>query len=232
MGKNIYTDGTYLVNNPTWDSEDSPWKGNNIIKMLNKHSLSFSSYIEVGCGAGKILHVLSKHYPFAKFHGYDISPQAIQMAKKYEGSNLEFFCDEIVNNNLFYDVAAFIDVVEHIENYIQFLRDVRNLANNFIFVVPLDISVSSVLRNTLCRDRHRTGHLHYFMKDTVLETLHDAGYSVVDYFYAKAALEHITKTRHMIAYLPRKILYSINQDLCVRVFGGFPLIVLAKVARA
>ena len=227
MTSNIYTDGTYFSNHPTWDQEDSPWKAQKIIKMIEKHNIQFSSYVEIGCGAGGILHILANLYPKAKFHGYDISPRAIQMAKKNEDANVEFFCEDILaKNHPRYDIAALIDVVEHIEDYVFFLKNITKIASKFIFVFPLDISVSNVIRNII--HGGNCGHLHYFLKDTALQILHHTGYKVVDYFYAEAGLERLSKRRQRLAYLPRKLLYSINQDLCVRILGGFPLLILAE----
>lgn len=227
MKQSIYSDGTYLADHPSWDLEHSPWKARQILKMISKHNIQFSSYVEIGCGAGGILQILASEYPEVKFHGYDISPQAIQMANKFERDNLTFFCGDILaKNDLRYDVAALIDVIEHVEDYISFLRSIRGLAEKFLFVFPLDITVTSVLRNIL--HGGNCGHLHYFLKDIVLERLRSTGFNVIDYFYMEAGLEHVTNMRRRIAYLPRKILYFLNQDLCARILGGFPLIILAS----
>jgi SAM-dependent methyltransferase len=233
METSIYTNGSYLCKNPTWDKEDSEWKAKNIAKMLDKHKIEFRSYVEIGCGAGKIIHHLSKKYLNSSFHGYDISPQAIEMAKEYENNRVRFFNKSIITEaNLDYDVAAIIDVIEHVPDYMSFLEAIRNVASRFVFLIPLDITVSSVIRNLLISARNSVGHLHYFMKDTAIATLEETGYNVIDYFYTPAGLEHLTKVRHRLAWLPRRILYSMNQDLCVRTLGGFPLLILAEPTRS
>jgi trans-aconitate methyltransferase len=78
----IYNDGTYLKHNPTWGIEDSIWKASNILRLIERNNIEFASYTEVGCGAGRVIHELSTKYPTAVFHGYDISPQAIDLAKQ------------------------------------------------------------------------------------------------------------------------------------------------------
>ncbi|GEM_PF-6681754 len=40
MKKNIYKDGSYLKNNPTWHAEDSPWKTRHIIKLLKANKIN------------------------------------------------------------------------------------------------------------------------------------------------------------------------------------------------
>ena len=233
MDTSIYNNGTYFDKNPTWHTEDSIWKASNIMAMIAKHNLIFQSYAEVGCGAGLIIRELSRQYSNAIFHGYDISSQAIRIAKQYEAPNLSYFNKDIIAERdkdvcLRYDMVALIDVIEHIEDYMVFLRRIRPIADIFIFVIPLEITVSSVLRNVMKDARLGVGHIHYFMKDTAIAALIDTGYEIIDYCYTRAALDHATKFRHKIAWLPRKMLYALNQDACVRILGGFPLLVLAK----
>jgi len=35
----IYTDGTYLRNNPDWHVDDSPWKAKHVARMLDRHGI-------------------------------------------------------------------------------------------------------------------------------------------------------------------------------------------------
>ena len=76
----IYRDGEYQQRNPTWHEEDSPWKARQIGNLLAGNGVSFQSLCEVGCGTGEILVQLSKRFPDADFTGYQISPQAFEMA--------------------------------------------------------------------------------------------------------------------------------------------------------
>lgn len=225
----IYNDGTYLNQNPTWGIEDSIWKASNILRLIERNNIEFTSYTEVGCGAGRVIHQLSTKYPTAVFHGYDISPQAIDLAKQHGAPNLTYFNKDILGEKeQHYDVIALIDVIEHIEDHRTFLRQIKEIGETFIFTIPLEITVSSVLRNVMKNSRESVGHLHFFMKDTALSTLLDTGYEIIDYFYTRAGLDNATKFKSKIAWLPRKILFAINEDACARILGGFPLIVLAK----
>jgi hypothetical protein len=70
----IYSDGTYLRNNPDWHVDDSPWKAKHIAAMLERHGIVPTTVCEIGCGAGEILRALSTHLePSARFFGYEIS---------------------------------------------------------------------------------------------------------------------------------------------------------------
>ena len=59
--KNYY-ENDYIKYNSTWHSEDSYFKFLQIKKIINKNNLKFSTFCEVGCGAGKILNYLSQNY--------------------------------------------------------------------------------------------------------------------------------------------------------------------------
>ncbi|RYE14634.1 MAG: class I SAM-dependent methyltransferase, partial [Sphingobacteriales bacterium] len=80
----IYTDGTYLQSIPDWGQKDAVYKVGWLKQLLNKHPLSLNSVTEIGCGSGRVLHELSAILPQDTFYtGYDISPQAIELAQQY-----------------------------------------------------------------------------------------------------------------------------------------------------
>ena len=60
--KDIYNDGTYLKNNPTWHEEHSPWKAGEIKEIIERNSLAPKQVCEVGCGAGGIISQLSREF--------------------------------------------------------------------------------------------------------------------------------------------------------------------------
>ncbi len=75
------------------------------------------------------------------------------------------------------------------------------------------------------------GHLHYFMKDTVLATLNDTNQEIVDWFYTPTAFEVYNKNlnfKNSIIQFLRRLTYKIKPNLAVKLFGGFSLIVLTK----
>ncbi len=228
----IYEDGTYLSENPSWHIEDSYWKSNQIIRMLKKNRINPATICEVGCGAGEILNRLySELDNDVILSGYEISPQAYDICKKKEKGNLKYFLkDFLTEKDLTYDLLLLIDVFEHIEDYFNFLRDLRTKATYKIFHIPLDLSVQSVLRSSpLIYARTKVGHIHYFTKDTALATLRDAGYEILDYFYTSGSVELPNRGwKATLLKLPRKLFFSVNQELTARVLGGFSLLVLAK----
>lgn len=229
---NMYMDGGYLECNPTWHAEDSPWKSANILKMILRNRLDPKLVCEVGCGAGEILNQLSlKLDPGVEFHGYEISRQAYEICSAKSKSNLKFFMGDFTNIEIDrpYDLILAIDIIEHIEDYYGFLRTIRSRGKYKLFHIPLDLSVLSVFRVVPLADvRKQCGHIHYFTREMALSALTDAGYTIVDSFFTHRSIElepKFLKTR--LARLPRKLLFSINEDFGIRLLGGGSLMVLA-----
>src|SRR2546421_3919213 len=89
--ESIYTDGTYLRNNPDWHVDDSPWKAKHIATMLERHGIVPQTVCEIGCGAGEVLRELSSHLPAStRFFGYEISPEAYAICKRKANDKLSF----------------------------------------------------------------------------------------------------------------------------------------------
>jgi cyclopropane fatty-acyl-phospholipid synthase-like methyltransferase len=231
LEENIYTDGTYLTKKPLWHSDESPFKANQILQMLQRNRLTPKSIAEIGCGAGEVLRQLqSKMDGDCHFWGYEVSPQALELCKGRANSRLQFkLADVSQEEGAFFEVILVLDVIEHVEDYFGFLRGIRPKSDLKIFHFPLDLSVQAVMRQRgLLIRRERYGHIHYFTKETALETLKDVGYSILDYFYTPRCIELAKETIQKIARWPRMICFSINPDLTVRILGGYSLLVLAR----
>lgn len=230
MNMSIYTDGTYFESNQSWHEEDSPWKAQQISKILKKNGISLATVCEVGCGAGAILSCLANIYgENVVFSGYEISPQAYEICKMKEKNNIKFLLtDLLADREAFFDVVMAIDVFEHIEDYFGFLRKLREKGKYKIFHIPLDLSVQTVLRSSpILAARKNVGHIQYFTKETALATLKDAGYEIVDFCYTGGSIELENREwRTNFLRLPRKLFFSIYQDLAVRILGGYSLLVL------
>lgn len=227
----IYTDGTYFDNYPTWHVEDSPWKAKQIKKIIEDNALNPNKFCEIGCGAGEILNQLSGHYPGKEFYGYELSPQAFELCRKKSKTNLTFMHSDLLEEkSKYYDIVMAIDVFEHVDDCLGFLRKLREKGEYKIFHIPLDLSVQTVFRSSpIIKGRKIAGHIHCFTKETALETLNDAGYEIVDYFYTGVSLELPNRGwKRNLLKIPRKIGFIINKDLTVRILGGYALLVLAK----
>jgi cyclopropane fatty-acyl-phospholipid synthase-like methyltransferase len=222
-----YLNGQYYRKNPSFHVEDSSSKARQIMRMVKLQSLSPRTVAEVGCGAGEILVQLSKYLPNTRFVGYEISPQAFALCTSRANERIEYVNSDLCEvEDTPYDLVLCIDVFEHIEDYFTFLRRLRRKGRAFIFNIPLDMNVQMVARNTpIMMVRERVGHLHYFSKDSALATLRDCGYKAESWIYVQHGAKSL---KEKILRIPRKVLFTISQDLTARVVGGYSLLVYAS----
>jgi len=232
MKEELYTSVAYLEKNPNWHVEESPWKARQVMRMVTRNHITPKTICEVGCGAGEVLKQLQGQMDSTcLFWGYDISPKALELSKSRANERLHFkLADLRQEQNAFFDLMLIMDVIEHLEDYFSFLRDIRPKSHYTILHIPLDLSVQTVLRrNGLLKVRESYGHIHYFTKEIAIQSLKDAGYEVLDSFYTARATELPThEIRRNLLKLPRKLLFALNQDLAAHVLGGWSLLVLAK----
>ncbi|HSS28948.1 MAG TPA: class I SAM-dependent methyltransferase [Usitatibacter sp.] len=226
----IYTDGTYLLNNPEWHADDSAWKARHITSLLHRHGIEPASVAEIGCGAGEVLRSLSLEFPDARLTGYDISPNALRICSRKANERLSFQLGSLLDAEERYELALAIDVFEHVEDCFAFLRQLRTKAHYKVFHIPLELSALQVLRaQPLIDARRSVGHIHHFNKDTALATLEDCGYTVIDCHYTSGRTELGGlgwKSRLLKA--PREALFRMSPDLAARSLGGYSLLVLAR----
>lgn len=243
----LYTSGDYLQKNPGWHVAASPWKAQAILKMMERNKLVPQTICDVGCGAGEILRLLQQKLDTSTaLQGYDIAPQAIALAKERENERLHFtlanFQEEDTNT---YDLILLIDVLQHFEDCCGFLRAIKPKSQYKILQLPLDVFVLSALCNQLVDYYHTAGHLHFFTKDSAIAILQKCGYEVLDVCYTLSPLDtdswgsvknnsrKLTRklmrvSKRGLQRLPGSVLYPLNHDLAVRIFGGWRLLVLAK----
>lgn len=231
MASEMYVSGAYLEKNPTWHVEESPWKATQVLRMLKRSGISPGSVCEIGCGAGEVLAQLhARMDPGSTFWGYDISPQALKLAEPRANERIHFeLADFTTVTDAHFDLILVLDVIEHLEDYFSFLRDLKPKSQYKIIHLPLDLSVQSLLRrHALPGVRQAFGHIHYFTKDVALQALRDAGLETVDYFYAPRSLALANTLAKKLAIPPRAIFFAINKDMAVRVLGGYSLMILAR----
>ena len=235
-GTSQYVDGTYARKIHDWHAGDAPWKSAKVLRMLARHELSPRTVCDVGCGAGEILAEMQRRLPQdTEFTGFDISPQAIAMARPKENRRLRFRNEDfLVAITPPFDLLLLLDVFEHVPDYLGFLEALRERASRFIFHIPLEISLQSLRREAAAvrEARSRYGHLHHFTKQTALAALRDTGYEAVDHFYTddwEGPPSGCSMQR--LACEARKLMARVHPDLAALVFARFNLLVLARAKR-
>ena len=229
----LYTGGAYLKNNPTWDAGDSAWKAMCIYDLLLKNNISVAEVTEVGCGAGGILTELSKKDSGIKrLAGYDISPQAIELARKNATDKINFFNEDITQKKDFHtELMLVIDVVEHVDDFYGFLRKIKAKSEYFVFHIPLDLSCRTIMKpHVLEQQRQSVGHIHYYTKEMAAWALKDTGYEIIDWVYTKPVVDvqPAGSLKRRVKKILRNISFALSKDWSVKKWGGYSIMVLAK----
>jgi len=226
-----YNDGDYLSKNSDWHVQDSPWKAQQIDKIIQRNNLIPKTICEVGCGAGEIIRQLSMKSQYAQvdFMGYEISDDAFELCRTRTTERLKYVKEDLLEVETNFDAILCIDVFEHVENYMGFIRRLRSKGEYKIFHIPLDLSVHSLVRGRLMYLRKSVGHLHYFTPETALAALADCGYEIIDTMYTPAFVDLPSLGwKAKIIKLPRLALFKLSPKLLSTFLGGISLMVLAK----
>jgi len=226
----IYSNGEYLNNNKNWHVEDSPYKVNFVLKAIQQNKIEFSNCADVGCGAGLIIEILSEHFPKASFTGYDLSDDVIEIWNSRKiNSNLNYQKSNILLEEKYFDLIICLDVIEHIEDYYSFLRNIRLKGDNFIFNIPLDMNVMKILTPGIRLAREEVGHIHYFNVYTAIKSLEDCGFTIVESQLSMAFLSIAPRNFRQFLALPFRFFSLIfGKRLSVKLFGGASLVIYAK----
>ena len=198
--------------------------------MLRKNRITAKTICDVGCGTGEVLKQLQEILNNdCALLGYDISPQAFELAKGRANGRLQFRLADFLEEQSNFDLILVLDVIEHLEDYFGFLRRLKARSHYKIFHIPLDLSVQTVFRKkALLKRRDLYAHVHYFTKETALRTLVDTGYEVLDYYYTPRSIDFGSELGEKLLKLPRKVCFAVHRDFAARFLGGFSLLVLAR----
>lgn len=154
------------------------WNGKEKMLYRHKSGLYISAYnlfsgnniIDLGCGSGRLAKVLQVNKFNGKYLGVDFSKNAIEYCRKtypYEfvlGSVFDVSMDE-------YDTVVSLEVLEHINNDTDLLRNIPK-GKTFIFSVPSFDNPSHVrhFKNmNEVKDRYRD--LLTFERDIVIDRI-------------------------------------------------------------
>jgi len=234
MNEKSYVDGSYWQQAaPNYFLTDSSWKAHHLFSLidrtyLNKYTKRRLNVCEVGCGVGGVLsgfvELIRKQGISCSGTGYDISYEAIEKARSLF-PNISFEVTDIHNIQRKSDILLLVDVLEHVNNPLEFLSKCLDLSDLLVIHLPLDINywgrllIGKSYYKYLEEDR---GHIHFFEKKTALELIHSVGADVIDWKYTKWGIEHdFDRSKSgRIARLLRTIGFHLNEDLSARYFGG------------
>src|SRR5438874_7867432 len=95
--------------------------------MLLQNKVAPKSVCDVGCGVGEVLRQLQENLDRECIcWGYDISPQAIELAETRASERIHFErADFGQETDKFFDLILVLDVIEHLPDYFSFLQKIK-----------------------------------------------------------------------------------------------------------
>jgi ubiquinone/menaquinone biosynthesis C-methylase UbiE len=192
---NIYNDNSYISSHPNLHEEDSDFKFQQFIEMLEGVEVRDNrlKLLDVGGGAG----VLGKMvFDYFDKKGVDVTMHALDLSSKMleiqllNNDNIE----KVLNCTLEdcsendYDLALMIDVIEHIPDNNSAAKALNKLSRHIIYNIPIEVNFFDFLRNilnkfTFYKEQTKVlGHLHFFSKIKALNFL-KRHHSIIEYSF-------------------------------------------------
>ncbi len=218
----------YLRKNPTLHVEDAPNKLYELKSELAKAG-RINTFLDAGCGTGTVTNLVFEFLKSEKATGLDISENMIKSAMGMNSHpRINFICRDILNFRpaASFDAVISTDIIEHVPDDQQFIRQILNLGNICIIRLPLENSWINILLKWLhisdefAKTRNRYGHIHHYSLSSFSDLVHKAGGTISTY-----SLFPIIKPRSWwLNEVLRQIIspiYKISLTSGVKIGGGF-----------
>jgi SAM-dependent methyltransferase len=226
-----YSEGEYWRAWPDLGEAQADFKVKYAATLIDRQRVRPALVLEIGCGPGRAASLFNVKYG-CTVDAFDLNEAIVAYAReKYGSENVKFHIGEPKQISKPYDLGVLFDVFEHVEDYMSFLRRIRPMAKHWVFHIPLDMNVLSVLRGAYMGARKSLGHLHYFSAESARATLADTGYTIVDQMLTPAwrDREGVNWTWKLrLAFLPRWALSQVSDEFAAKLLGGYSLMVLTK----
>jgi SAM-dependent methyltransferase len=241
----FYSTNEYARRNPSLHEEDSQWKIDRImplidyfVKLYNYQSVRV---LDVGGGAGIVLKAISeklRQYYGVRVSKYvlDLSPLMLMRQKQTNPDIQAIYNTDLCGNQLgykFFDLVLMIDVVEHILDSGKALNEVGRIGRFAVFNIPLEKNVVEYLWNVMSNGALRrsrvasVGHINIYTYSSALKEIKKNCGDILYY--------HITDPKPWPFDLKNRIrdfivagTFRLSPEISCLLFGASSLMVLVK----
>lgn len=171
-----------LYSKPYLISKSSQERVNHMVKLVGKNK----KVLDIGCYDGTISKLIKDNGN--DVYGVDISEPAVELARlkgiQAKRADIE---EEIPFPNGFFDVIVMGEVIEHIFDTDNFLKNIRKLlkVNGYVIITTPNLAALGrrILllfgKNPLIESSCKEGsHIRYLVKDTIFSLLKSNGFTV------------------------------------------------------
>lgn len=159
------------------------WKVNNLVRLMPA-KLKPSNILEVGCAFGVLLNNMGDKLGVKNRTGIDIASTNIDVANSlypdctfFRGTLGEFLRE---NGGQKFDLVVLSDIVEHIPEDEDFMREVGTVAEYALLNLPLEKSFTT--RNRQYGEQDPSGHLRSYDRKDAENLVTKAGFQIVSAF--------------------------------------------------
>lgn len=155
---------------------------NKIIEIIQKNNITPNSILDIGCGSGVLLKVISNNFPDCKLYGLDPSPKHAQQLLKEKAEISEGFIESIKPQTLInIDIICIISVIEHLYDPFNSLKKVYNeMKEGSYLLIEVPNIDSFDGKNFEPFAEFSLEHINYFSKESLSTMLTNIGFKIVD----------------------------------------------------
>lgn len=205
----------------------------------NVHQLQSKKVLDIGCGAGTVSFYLASKK--ARIWGIDISQRAIQKCVQ-TAKNLSlqkqarFFCGTLdtLKNNSKFDLVICSEVIEHIENDREFLKDIyKILKKGSVLILSTPSKNAPLYKIGFARKfDKRVGHLRRYLPEEIEELVKSVGFSIKEVKLTEGVLRNflfLTKFGWLIKLFRGIIsdLVTLFDNISLKIFGESQIFIVA-----
>jgi SAM-dependent methyltransferase len=229
----IYANGAYWAHRMDIRSEYKVRLVDELMRQAGVEWPRGAKIAEVGSGPGSFLIPLAEELhatdATTTFAAFDISPDAIAAGRAQgdaAGLPIEWHVGSAAQMSGSYDYVFVMDVLEHLENPAQFLRDLAGKSKYVVLHLPIEQSLGHMLVNRPTSAFERVAHLQFYSLETAKILLGSSPFQVVDVLFSAASKETFDPRRSTLIRLVKFIryyAYRANPRLASIIAGGSTL---------
>ena len=231
------------------------WKVKNLCSLV-PDSLKFSNVLEVGCALGILLNKVADSLNIKERFGVDISDENINLACKLfpactfiQGTTENIKSDLLKDNpGKRFDLLVLSDIVEHIPEDYDFMKENSRISSYVLFNLPLEKCFMT--RNRKYGVEDPSGHLRKYNLQDAVKLVEKSGFGVVASFctnshfdkehfliYRRNRIERLRKKSFLkrvfwsLFYFKLDIIKSVAPGIYIRIFGSNYFALLKPVSQ-
>jgi len=232
-----YTSGDYWRDR---GAEDSAYKADlamNALACANIELRPGLRAVEIGSGSGGFILPLAERLNarFGDFSlsGYDIAPNAVELAKcATKDKRIKFSIGSVKDIKDKYDIVFLMDVVEHVTDPYWFLESVRDIAPLVVMHIPIEQSLAHAILSRPLQSYELFHHVHFFSIETLRLLIQETGYEIVKMQFSSAFSKLLYSPGHPLLTAARAVRYcsyKIAPRMSGILMGGEVMVVLRSV---